>query len=394
MLDRLLDILAHGVTHAGIGVMLLFLLTMTQVTVLTVTLYLHRSQTHRAVVFHPALAHFFRFWAWLTTAMVTKEWVAVHRKHHAFPETLDDPHSPHIYGITRVLFRGTELYLGSRSDPSVLDHYGRGTPDDWLERNIYSVHSNWGPTFMAVTDLALFGVAGMAVWAVQMMWIPFWAAGVVNGVGHWFGYRNFETPDKSTNFVPWGFWVGGEELHNNHHAFPSSATFAIRSFEFDMGWFVICGLVQLRLAKVLRSAPGRALQPLYPGSNMDVLSLVLKHRARLMTTYFRDVIVPTSHDNADTSKGAVKGPSYRLRRNLANGGRWLSERERGLLDAWIGTRPALLTVCQFRSRLDALTMKRQAVALMDDIQQWINDAESSGVEALQTFAIRLSVHRR
>jgi stearoyl-CoA desaturase (delta-9 desaturase) len=389
MFDSALDFLANGLTRAGLGTRLIFLLAMTQVTVLTVSLYLHRSQTHRAVDFHPALAHFFRFWSWLTTAMVTREWVAVHRKHHAFAEATDDPHSPHIHGISRVLLRGSELYFDARRDASVQARYGRGTPDDWLERHVYSVHSNWGPTLMAVIDIALFGVAGMAIWAVQMMWIPFWAAGVVNGVGHWFGYRNFETPDRSANIVPWAFWVGGEELHNNHHAFPSSATFAIRPFEFDLGWLVIRGLARLKLATVLRLAPKDALQPALAAPDMAPATLLATHRVQLMTAYVREVIMPTLSACSDALGDRRRGLPRQLRRALANGGRWLDKGEHDLLEAWIRTRPALHTVYVFREKLDALARTRHTTALVDGVRCWIHDAERSGVEALQAFAARL-----
>ncbi len=242
MSEFLLDFAANGLTGFGLGAMALFLLVVTQVTIFTVTLYLHRSQTHRGVDFHPLLAHFFRFWSWLTTGMVTREWVAIHRKHHAHCETSEDPHSPHVEGINKVFWQGVELYRTASQDRPMLEKYGRGCPNDWLERHVYGAHPYFGPGLMMVINLALFGVAGLAIWGIQMLWIPFWAAGVVNGLGHWWGYRNFETTDQARNLTPWGFWIGGEELHNNHHAFPSSAKFALRKFEVDIGWIVIRGL--------------------------------------------------------------------------------------------------------------------------------------------------------
>lgn len=254
MSDFLLDLAGHGFTHAGPVAMFLYVLVLCQLTTLSVTLYLHRSQTHRAVDFHPLLAHAFRFWLWLTTAMVVRQWVAVHRKHHANTDTARDPHSPQVYGIGTLLWKGVELYSVARLDPATLDKYGRGTPNDWIERHLYTPHCNWGPTVLAVTNLLLFGVIGMALWAVQMMWIPFWGGGVINGLGHWCGYRNFETADCSANLVPWAFWVGGEELHNNHHASPSSAKFAVRRGEFDLGWSIIRVLRRCRLATVRRVA--------------------------------------------------------------------------------------------------------------------------------------------
>ncbi|MCM2336071.1 MAG: fatty acid desaturase, partial [Pseudomonas sp.] len=222
----LVDFLVGGLTQAGVGTLLLYLLAATQLTIFAVTLYLHRSAAHRAVDFHPAVAHVFRFWTWLTTSMITREWAAIHRKHHAKCETEEDPHSPQVKGIGTVFWRGVELYREARADRASIEKYGKGCPDDWIERNVYTPHATLGPTLLLFISFALFGFKGVAVWAIQMAWIPFWAAGVVNGLGHWWGYRNFETTDTATNLTPWAFWIGGEELHNNHHAFPSSAKFA------------------------------------------------------------------------------------------------------------------------------------------------------------------------
>ncbi|HTA66229.1 MAG TPA: fatty acid desaturase, partial [Xanthomonadaceae bacterium] len=253
--------LTEGFSHLGWVGILVYFLIVTQLTIFSVTLYLHRSQAHRAVDFHPVLAHFFRFWTWLTTSMITKEWAAIHRKHHAKCETEEDPHSPQIRGIRKVMWQGVELYREARADRPSIEKYGKGCPDDWIERHLYARYATFGPTVMLFISIALFGVIGVAIWAIQMLWIPFWAAGVVNGVGHWWGYRNFETTDTATNLTPWGFWIGGEELHNNHHAFPSSAKFALRKFEFDIGWAAIKLLEKLHLAKVLRVAPSLDVRP-------------------------------------------------------------------------------------------------------------------------------------
>ena len=241
MLDRFLTLASHGLLGADVVMMLVYLLVMTQLTIFTVTLYLHRSQTHRSVNFHPALAHAFRFWSWLTTSMVTREWVAVHCKHHAHVDAEQDPHSPYIAGIHTLLWKGTELYTMASQDKQLLATYGRGTPDDWIERHIYTPHGNWGPTLLAVISLALFGVRGMAIWAVEMMWIPFWAAGVVNGIGHWWGYRNFETPDKSANVLPWPFGWEARSCTTTITPFParrSSPYGALNST--SVGWLSRC----------------------------------------------------------------------------------------------------------------------------------------------------------
>lgn len=229
---------------------LLTLLVMTHITILCVTLYLHRSQAHRSVEFHPIIAHFMRFWLWLTTGMVTRQWVAIHRKHHRYTELQGDPHSPHVYGIWRVLFKGAVLYHEACRDTAMVQQYGVGTPDDWLERNVYSRHSKLGIVTMLAIDVVLFGAWGLVIWGIQMIWIPFWAAGVINGLGHWWGYRNGETKDCSRNISPWGIIIGGEELHNNHHLAPASARLSQRWWEFDLGWFWIRALETLHLARV------------------------------------------------------------------------------------------------------------------------------------------------
>lgn len=230
--------------------LILAILILTHVTIACVTLYLHRSQAHRAVEFSPAVAHFMRFWLWMTTGMVTKQWVAIHRKHHRFTDQEGDPHSPVIYGIKRVFFKGAGLYHLASKDKEMVEQYGVGTPSDWIEQNLYSPHSRFGILLMLVIDLLFFGPWGLIVWAVQMLWIPFWAAGVVNGIGHWWGYRNGNSKDSSKNISPWGIIIGGEELHNNHHLNPASAKLSAKKWEFDLGWFYIRILSMLGLAKV------------------------------------------------------------------------------------------------------------------------------------------------
>ena len=225
-------------------------LVMVQITIACVTLYLHRSQAHRGVTFHPAVAHFMRFWLFLTTGMVTKQWVAIHRKHHRFDDAEGDPHSPHMFGIWTVFFKGALLYNKASKDKQMVAQYGVGTPDDWMERNVYTPHSRLGIVLMLIINLCLFGLWGWLVWLVQIIWIPLWAAGVVNGVGHWFGYRNTDTKDFSRNIVPWDFWVGGELLHNNHHADPASPKLSLKWYEFDLGWMYITILKSLGLAKL------------------------------------------------------------------------------------------------------------------------------------------------
>ncbi len=392
MIDSILNFLAHGLIHAGVGSLALYLLVVTQLTILSVTLYLHRSQAHRGVDFHPLIAHFFRFWAWLTTAMVTKQWVAVHRKHHAKVETIEDPHSPMVFGIKRVFWQGVELYRVAASDKATEEKYGRGTPDDWIERNLYARFPEAGPTLLALLSIALFGFWGLAIWAIQMLWIPFWAAGFVNGLGHWWGYRNFESSDTSTNLSPWGLWIGGEELHNNHHAFPSSAKFALRRFEVDIGWVVIRLLAALRLARVLRVAPSLDVRPNVHLPDAETLRAVLTHRFHALTDYYRQVIVPTLKDEAALASERVRAVPAKLRRALADGGRWLDGEGRQRLQALIEHRPTLGTVVEYRARLLAALDQRVPEQALRNLQQWVREAEASGIAVLQQYAARLKAY--
>jgi stearoyl-CoA desaturase (delta-9 desaturase) len=254
-MDQILNFLAGGFLQLPWWKVVIVTLVLTHITILAVTIFLHRSQAHRGLDLHPAVMHFFRFWLWMTTGMVTKEWVAIHRKHHAKVEREGDPHSPMVFGLSKVFFRGAELYREEATNAETLKRFGHGTPDDWIERNVYTPHSLLGILIMLALDLALFGVLGLTVWAVQMAWIPFWAAGVVNGIGHAWGYRNYASPDTSTNVAPWGIVIGGEELHNNHHAYGTSAKFSTKWYEFDLGWCYIKVLSFFGLAKVKKLAP-------------------------------------------------------------------------------------------------------------------------------------------
>ncbi|MBU6248116.1 MAG: fatty acid desaturase [Xanthomonadaceae bacterium] len=389
MLDSVLNFLITGLAHMTWVGKLVYMLVVTQLTIFTVTIYYHRCQTHRGVDLHPIIQHFFRFWGWLTTGMVIKEWVAIHRKHHAKVETVDDPHSPMIYGIKKVFWDGVSLYRDASENKQDMEQYGRGTPDDWIERHVYGGHPYWGPTLMLFISFALFGVIGVAMWAVQMIWIPFWAAGFVNGVGHWAGYRNFESADTARNLIPWGFWIGGEELHNNHHAFPSSAKFALRKWEFDIGWAVICALRSVGLAKVLRVAPTLDVRPNVNLPDAETLRAVLTHRFQAMTDYYRGVIVPTLREEAQHAGESIKAMPRRVRRALADGGRWLDGEGHDKMQAVLAKRPTLRIVVDFRSRLVALMEQRGTDQALRGLQQWIHEAEQSGIRALQDFAAKL-----
>jgi stearoyl-CoA desaturase (delta-9 desaturase) len=388
----ILDFLAGGLLQFGWGEMLLYLLVATQLTILAVTLYLHRSQAHRGVDFHPAIAHFFRFWTWLTTSMITREWVAIHRKHHAKCETEDDPHSPMYKGIKTVFWRGVELYREARGMRADIEQYGKGAPDDWIERHLYTPHATMGPTLLLFISFALFGFMGVAVWAIQMAWIPFWAAGVVNGLGHWWGYRNFQTNDTATNLTPWGVWIGGEELHNNHHAFPSSAKFALRKWEVDIGWGVIKGLEKLRLAKVLRVAPSLDVRPNINVPDSDTMRALLAHRFQAMTDYQRNVLKPALREEARVAGAKLRALLPRqLRKGIVDDGRWLKPDARQQLQQWVEARPRIRTLVEHRARLAALLEARthNAGESLRNLQAWCQEAEASGIRALQDYSARL-----
>ena len=387
-----LEFLAGGLFQAGWGVLALYLLIATQLTIFSVTLYLHRSQAHRGVDFHPLLAHFFRFWTWLTTSMITREWVAIHRKHHAKCETEEDPHSPMQKGIKTVFWRGVELYREARLQRADIEKYGKGCPDDWIERHLYTPHATMGPTLLLFVSFALFGFAGVAVWAVQMLWIPFWAAGVVNGLGHWWGYRNFVTDDTATNLTPWGMWIGGEELHNNHHAFPSSAKFALRKWELDIGWSAIKLFEMIGLAKVLRVAPSLDVRPNIPMPDAETLRALLAIRFQAMTDYQRDVFKPALREEARIAGAKLRALLPRkLRKALADDGRWLKPESRQQLQAWVAQRPRIRALVEHRARLAAVLEARgnDAAATLHNLQAWCHEAEASGIRVLQEFSARL-----
>lgn len=373
----------------------LFTLAVTHVTIAAVTIYLHRHQAHRGVELHPAVAHFFRFWLWLTTGMVTREWVAIHRKHHARCETPEDPHSPQVRGIRAVLWHGAELYRQEARDTATLERYGRGTPDDWLERRLYTRHSGAGIIVMLGIDLVLFGAVGLTVWAVQMAWIPFWAAGVINGLGHWFGYRTYDSPDASTNIVPWGLVIGGEELHNNHHAYPGSARFSARPFELDLGWFYIRALQLLGLASVKQAAP-RPARIRGPAGTIDqaAAQTISQHRFQVLARYGRDVLDRVYRDELRRFKRMypeLKGVLKRARSPLLTPAAATDAERRTLVCRALESSQRLRVAYDYRERLRGIWQRtaQGPEQMTAAVQQWCQDARASGIEALEEFAQRL-----
>lgn len=369
-------------------------LILTHITIASVTIFLHRHQAHRALTLHPVVSHLFRFWLWLTTGMVTREWVAVHRKHHAKCETPDDPHSPIVYGIWRVLFRGVGLYRTAALDPAVSAQFGKGTPDDWLERKVYSRFRFTGVFVMLGIDLVLFGVPGLFMWLVQMVWIPFWAAGVINGVGHYWGYRNFETADASRNIAPIGILIGGEEFHNNHHAYGYSAKLANKWWELDIGWVYIRLLEMLGLASVRRVSPKTTFAPGKDGIDLDTLRAIVANRFHVLKLYAGSVIAPVLRGDASEETAAVPPNELaRVHRLVISGDEAFADpRTRQWLDVALECNQTLRTVYEFKARLASLWAQQAGKTDSDRLkrlQAWCAEAEASGIRVLREFAQRL-----
>ncbi len=374
----------------------LYTLATTHITIAAVTIFLHRAQAHRALELHPVAAHFFRFWLWLSTGMVTKEWVAIHRKHHAKCETVDDPHSPQTRGIRTVLLRGTELYRAEARNADTLAKYGHGTPDDWIERKLYGSHTVLGIALLMGVDLLLFGAIGATVWAVQMLWIPVTAAGIVNGIGHWWGYRNFEVTDASTNIVPWGVVIGGEELHNNHHTYPTSAKLSVKRFEFDIGWGYIRALQALGLATVRKTPPRLALGPVSEQADSRTLEALISNRYEVMAQYAKQV---RRVCKAELSKLRSQGQSRGARGvNLRLARRWLHRDDARIpvtikprLASAMDEHPMLAKLVAMREELRLLWTRSNVSApqLVADLQAWCRKAEDSGIAMLRDFSLRL-----
>jgi stearoyl-CoA desaturase (delta-9 desaturase) len=394
--DALVQWLAHGLFDAAWWQILLVMLVLTHVTIASVTIFLHRAQAHRALDLHAIPSHFFRFWLWLTTGMVTREWVAIHRKHHAKCETEDDPHSPQTRGIKTVLLEGSELYRSEAKVKATLDTYGRGTPDDWLERNLYERYSWQGVGLMLILDLFFFGAIGATVWAVQMAWIPVTAAGIINGLGHWWGYRNFEAADASTNLSPWGIIIGGEELHNNHHTYPTSAKLSVKPHEFDIGWAYIRGLELLGLARVRKTPPLLKLGNVKPVADSQTLEALIANRYEVMAKYARELRRACGAELAHLKAQGLQNSATWSELHLAR--RWLhrdADKIPSGLKAQVARAaeqsPALAKLVAMREELRALWTRTNVSAeqLVHDLQAWCHKAEDSGIAALAEFSRKL-----
>jgi len=393
--SAMLDWLSHGFSGFSGWEIVAYTLITTHITIAAVTIFLHRAQAHRALDLHPIASHFFRFWLWLGSGMVTKEWVAIHRKHHAKCETPDDPHSPVTRGIETVLLQGTELYRAEAKNQETLAKYGHNTPDDWLERNLYARYSWQGVGLMLIIDLFLFGAIGATVWAVQMLWIPVTAAGIVNGIGHYWGYRNFESPDASRNVMPWGIVIGGEELHNNHHTYPTSAKLSVKPYEFDIGWVYIRALQVLGLAKVRKTPPHLKLGAIKPVADNKTLEAIIANRYEVMANFARSLRHASGTELARLkSEGVASARLAQMR--LAR--RWLHRDDDKIpqevkadVAGAVAESPYLAKLVAMREELRLLWTRTgvSAEQLVADLQAWLKKAEESGIAALQEFALRL-----
>ena len=398
MSPEILNFVITGLLDWPVWKVVIATLVLTHITIAGVTIYLHRCQAHRALDLHPLVSHFFRFWLWATTGMQTREWAAIHRKHHAKCETAEDPHSPQVEGIRKVLFEGAELSMAEGENDETLAKYGRGTPEDWVERNVYSKFVWHGVGLMLVADWILFGAGvGTTVWAVQMLWIPIFAAGVINGVGHFSGYRNFDCVDASRNIVPWGILIGGEELHNNHHTFATSAKLSSRWYEFDIGWMYIRILSALKLATIKKVAPKPKFADPRAHVDLDNLQAVISHRYDVMAKYAQSVKSAYREEIVRLERGSDGRATDELVR-VRTARRWLhqdaaklSAVHRDKVAGALAESPMLAKVHQMRTELAAIWERSSATSeqLRAQLQDWCKRAEESGVRTLQDFSICL-----
>ncbi len=393
ILHSVLEFMTTGLVGLSAWEVVIYTLVVTHITIASVTIYLHRHQAHRALELHAIPSHFFRFWLWMTTGQVTKEWAAIHRKHHAKCDTEEDPHSPQTRGIKKVLLEGAELYRVESKNQETLDKYGHGTPDDWIERNVYTKYSWAGVSALLVINFILFGVIGISIWAIQMMWIPITAAGIINGLGHWWGYRNYDCNDAATNIFPWGILIGGEELHNNHHTYATSAKLSSKWYEIDLGWAYIRTLEMVGLAKVKKVAPKPKLAKDKVVADLETLQSVITNRYDVMAKYAKSV-KHAFHEEFEHLKHKAE-----LEARFLKSSRKLLQREPGKLEVSQKAQlielfkhsKALETMHQMRVELGAIWERSHSTRdqLLQQLQDWCARAEASGIKSLQEFSMRL-----
>ncbi len=396
VLNSAIQWLAHGAWDIAWWQIVLFALAVTHVTMISVTVFLHRHQAHRALDLHPIASHFFRLWLWLTTGQVTKEWAAIHRKHHAKCEQADDPHSPHVYGIKKVLTQGAELYRVESKNLETMARYGHGTPDDWLERNLYTRFSWQGVGLMMIIDLYLFGAVGLAVWALQMAWTPIMAAGVINGAAHYWGYRNFETADAATNISPWGIIIAGEELHNNHHTYPTSAKLSVKPYEFDIGWMYIRMMQAVGLAKVKKTNPKLAFGDVRPVADEKTLEALISNRYEIMAGYAKEMRRAFNEElDAMKARSADAKMLQVARRWLHRDAEKVPASAVSHLVQARAASPVLDKMVTMREELRQMWLNtshsREHLAV--ELKDWCHRAEASGIAALEQFSMKLRAAR-
>ena len=393
ILHSVLEFMTTGLVGLSAWEVVIYTLVVTHITIAGVTIYLHRHQAHRALELHAIPSHFFRFWLWLTTGQVTKEWAAIHRKHHAKCDTEEDPHSPQTRGIKKVLLEGAELYRVESKNKETMEKYGHGTPDDWMERNVYTRYSWAGVSALLVINFILFGVIGISIWAIQMMWIPITAAGIINGLGHWWGYRNYDCNDAATNIFPWGILIGGEELHNNHHTYATSAKLSSKWYEIDLGWAYIRAMEMVGLAKVKKVAPKPRLAKDKAVADLETLQSVITNRYDVMAKYAKSV-KHAFHEEFEHLKHKAE-----LEARFLKSSRKLLQREPGKLELSQKAQlielfkhsKALETMHQMRVELGAIWERSHSTRdqLLQQLQDWCARAEASGIKSLQEFSLRL-----
>ena len=394
-LEQVLRFLDQGVLNWSGWAILAYTLVTTHITIAAVTIYLHRHQAHRALELHALPSHFFRFWLWMGTGMQTKAWAAIHRKHHAKCETSEDPHSPQARGLKEVFWRGAELYRAEAKNAETLSKYGHGTPNDWVENHVYSRFPWQGLGLMLIINVLLFGALGLTVWAVQMLWIPVTAAGIINGVGHYWGYRNFEAPDASTNISPWGILIGGEELHNNHHTYPTSAKLSVKPYEFDIGWLYIRLLSALGLAKVKKTPPKLAYGDIQPVADEKTLEALIANRYEVMAAYARQLRSACRQDIQALKQRPADAVLRAARRWMHRDIEKIPDQDRNLVAQARASLPQADTMVRMREELRQLWLSthRTRDQLAIDLQAWCRQAESSGIAALRDFSMRLRAAR-
>lgn len=382
----------NGILNLSVWEIVITTIVLTQISIMSVTLYLHRHSAHNALDLHPALKHFFRFWLWLTTATNTKEWTAIHRKHHAKCETEDDPHSPVVKGLKTVLLTGAELYKEEASNEETLKRFGQRTPEDWIENNLYTPHKMAGIWLMLAIDLLLFGVLGLTVWAIQMMWMPVFAAGVINGVGHAIGYRNFECKDAATNIVPWAFFIGGEELHNNHHTYPNSAKLSVKAWEFDIGWFYIKIFSFFGLAKAKHVAPKAQQNNRKIELDKDSLMAIIHNRFHVLSEYHRNVMIPAIKEQKAQMAAQEKALFKRAKHLLVKERKLVKSTEERRINQMLENNQILKTIYDKSQELQDIWKKNPGSRFQEklhELMEWCKQAEQSGIESLESFAMEL-----